>query len=198
MKSIKFSFFASLLFLSGAAMTCREECTGPTREIKHSVKRMSVRNLDNRGRKPIPASSDSGVVKTAYGISLSIENEEVIFGPDTAFLPPSCGDLYIPLDTVANVQITTVHALSAAVQAGDDVTGLFRILYPNGEKYGDVQAAIRSHGNGYGFENSVLLRKYTLLLMQAPESAGPQQFRIRLDLTDGRTIEAITEKINLL
>ncbi len=198
MTFLKLTTAACLLFITVSAMQCeRIGCPGPTREIRHSVQRVSVRNLDNSGRTPVP-SSDSSIVKTAYGISLSIENEEVFFGPDTAFLPPSCGDIYIPLDTVVNVRITTVYPLSSTVSAGDDVTGLFRILYPYGEVYGDVQAAIRGHGNHYGYQSNVLQRKYTLLLVQAPESAGPQQFRIRLDLSDGRKFETTTREINLL
>lgn len=195
MNFLKITIAACLLFVVSSAMHCEKRCTGPSREVRHSVQRMSVRNLDNSGRIAIPA-SDSGVVRTAFGITLSIENEEVFFGSDTAFLPPSCGDVHLNLDSIVNIQITTVYPISSTVRAGEDVTGLFRVLYPYGEKYGDVQAAIREQS--YGYERRALQRKYTLLLINSPEVAGTHQFRFRLDLSDGRKIEAVSREIKLL
>lgn len=172
---------------------------------------LSVFNLDNSGERPV-VTLDTSIPKNAYGIQLDLIRGLVAFNRTSpgffqsayAFSCECPPEFHIkPKDEIQSIEIFTVNDFDDIHSAGLEVTDYFRMMN-NGNlitlaDYLESMKGTDSKGNsGWSIYNEGDLRlRLTLLLMEAPSMGTTHQFEVKINLSDGRTLEQLTTVIIL-
>ena len=177
---------------------------------KYSHKALFLKNLDNSGEKAIVSESLQHN-KNAYGIRLNFQIEEKLatvrvkqinsFFIQSAYATSveSCPYVYQSVESIVSIKVFTLHNFDNLHTENTDITEYFKVAqtYSSVEDYlsnRDFQKAIRDYGS---FIN---LGKFEidLMLMTPPTTNNRQQFKVRVELSDGRIFEEQTTEIELL
>ena len=182
-------------------------CEEPKR-VNYSHKTLMLKNLDNSGE-TIVESDVLQFNKNAYGIRLYLTREEntvayakqinPIFIQSAYAFDCFCLPEYVykASDSIISMKIITLNKFDDQHFVNSDITDYFRIA-----------------GSYSTIENHVAKERYTiecdfatfldeksridLLLMTAPTMDNKHQFKIEVELSDGRILEEQTPEIELL
>lgn len=163
-----------------------------------------VNNIDNSGDNP-EISISSPIPKEAFGISVIIERSpemcniqqapSLLFSSACAFschCPPEI--VFLPLDSVVSITISTLNDLNDDFPANSDVSDLFFVF--SGSEFSDIPAFILDSKKEYPY--SVPTSEETEFLLMEPANAGIHQFEISLFLSDGRVLSQVTEPVQFI
>ncbi|WP_221390570.1 DUF5034 domain-containing protein [Dyadobacter sp. NIV53] len=179
------------------------DCTDPL--IGHYTnKTIVVNNIDNSGSEPMTTTANS-VPKEAYGIRTQLNREE------TACLNPfkylfiqtayatSCGcpppNQLLARDSVIAIQIFTLNDFDVNHPANSDISDYFKIF--KGSSFSTIANFIKMY-NTVLYSKSELELSFDALLMIPPNLNQNNYFKIKIILSDGRTLEGTTTSIDLI
>lgn len=165
---------------------------------------LTLKNLDNTGRNPSETISNT-IKKTAYGIRLRLEAKEdvceksrnYLFLPSAYALSCDCPPEleYLPLDSILALKIITVNDFDTTHAANADVSDYFRIYesyyFSTLTEYLNKDAPIYYNEQ----ERAIQL---DFLLMNSPTTGTEHQFKIEIDLSDGRKLVQHTPSVTLI
>jgi len=182
---------------------------------------MLISNLDNSGPTPLLVENDT-VPCCAYAIRVVVDRQEKALDDQDMYslahpsktknlLTPiqhqglmqsayafSCHcpeeRIFIPADSLLSVHVYCLDDFDSSHPAGSDISSYFRI-YRNEYMMVLADAHYLSNYELNSLDDEVL--EFNLLLMEAPSSEGPQQFRVEINLSDGRVLEERTDAIVL-
>jgi hypothetical protein len=176
----------------------------PVRNVEVSHCSLELDDLENTGA-AAQLNFDDSVAGEAYGIRFRIIRQEYscrIESPGLHFIssaqaiyPYQSYDYrYISQEEITDIKIESINQFDSDHPAGADVTDLFRALSEQEFKYFTVddyrdRLAIET----FGYENRDI--DFDIFLMEPSASDGQQQFKVTIELSDGRTLEAMTEPI---
>ena len=187
-------------------------CNVETQYGYYSHKAIFLKNLDNSGEKAIESESLQ-LNKNAYGIRLYFEREKVVVAcakqlnsffiqsayATSCLCPPEF--IYSPGDSIKSIKIFTSNNFDNQHLANSDITNYFRVAY----SYSTVEKAVENMRNSYTFPSDIEFEQtwekeviIDLLLMTAPIATNKQQFKVQVELSDGRILEQLTPEIELL
>lgn len=169
---------------------------------------LEIQNLDNAGTE-LKASTNNEIPKKAFGIRLKINlKEDMCMGTvPTLFMSSanafSC-DCYpewiaSPIDSITSIHIYTVNEFDATHPAGVDVSDYFHVFEFN--EFYRLPEYINRHTNilfDYYIDDFIIPLQWDLLLMSAPTSGVEHQFKVQVNLSDGRVLSMLTNKVNLI
>ncbi len=172
---------------------------------KYSFKNYEVNHLDNSGSGIIISSSNS-IIKTAYGIRLTINNEQIAQNRcnPTKFIqgayamvdcrcPPPV--IYNPIDSIIGIKIYCLTDFDNNHLANSEISEYFKVY--NYHYYQTIQDYIKQW-NFPIFDKSEFNSSIDLLLMSPPTfTSNSHSFKIQIYLSDNRIIEKQTTSINL-
>lgn len=165
---------------------------------------LNVCNLNNSGASPIISQSDT-IPKKAYGIKVSIMRSENTckLKRNNSFLIQSAYAYacscpsefeYIPLDSIVSISITTIHDFDSEHLRSSDISEYFHVFeYQNFISIDDYINIIETKIPDY-MESTF---EFDLFLMTPPMLGTEHQFEVKIKLSDGRILNAQTEKIVL-
>lgn len=169
---------------------------------------LEIQNLDNAGAE-LNASSNNEIPKKAFGIRLKINLKEDICmrTVSTLFIPSvnafSCdcfpGIISSPIDSITSIQIYTVNEFDPTHPAEADVSDYFHVFEFN-EFYG-LPEYIDRYTNilfDYYIDDFIVPLQWDLLLMSPPSLGIEHQFKVQVNLSDGRILSMLTNKVNLI
>lgn len=195
----KILFFLFLPLLTELVLSC---CDCPeTQTLHYTNKTMLLQHLDNSGSGPVVTTSGR-VPKAAYGIRIDVVREKTAAHRKTLFLPAayaySCGCPppleILPRDSITAIRVFTLQDFDASHAAGSDVSGYFKSYTPY---YFLSITDYLQKSRTVLLDESELSTRVDLLLMTPPALNTLHQFRVRLTLSDGRTLEQETTPIDL-
>jgi hypothetical protein len=195
----KVLFLMLLPLLAGTVISC---CDCPDTETLHYTnKTVALRNLDNSGSGPVVTNS-AQVPKEAYGIRVAIGRERTALLRRSLFLPAayafSCDCAppmqILPRDSITAIQVFTLQDFDGSHPAGADISALFKGYKPY--YFSSIPDYLREWPLVL-FNESELPATIDLLLMTPPTLNTVHRFRVRLTLSDGRTLEQETPPIEL-
>lgn len=179
------------------------DCLEPT-YFNYTYCGLTVNNLDNSGAAPNVAQSNK-ISKVAFGIRVVINRNENICKakPNKSFFfqsayATSCDCpfefQYLPLDSINSVKVVTKNDFNAGHLENSDVSEYFFVFGGNefstiGEYITNIVTTL------YDFSSPTLA--FDLLLMTPPTIGLEQQFKVEVELSDGRILTAQTELIEL-
>ena len=186
-------------------------CDVETQHRNYSHKAIFLKNLDNSGEKAIESESLQ-LNKNAYGIRLYLEREKIVVARakpiNSIFIqsayatscecPPEF--LYFPSDSIVSIKIFTVNNFDIQHLENSDVTNYFRVAdsYSTVDSYVANMRYTFASGYARGVQYWEQELKLDLLLMTAPTANNKHQFKIQVELSDGRILEQLTTEIELL
>lgn len=198
---IKKVFVLLLLPLMVELLVSCCDCTEPDL-FRYTNEGLTVQHLDNRGREPV-VSSDNIVLKKAYGLRVTITGKQVVRAARPSFFISrsyafSCGcdpsPQYHPIDSVLAFRIITLDDFDVTHPAGADITSYFKVFRGNG--YADLEGMF-SHARVV-YRKPDLDDSFNALLMEPPPQSGHYRFRVEVELSDGRLLQAETSAAELL
>ena len=171
--------------------------------ITFSHSELRLRNLDNSGATAI-ASKSLQINRNAYGIRLFLTREKDIvararqinsFFIQSAYAvsfecPPEY--IFTARDSVVSIKIFAVNNFDDEHFAGSEITSLFRI-HPSFSTIERAVASIENTDEHFLREELIL----NLLLMFAPTANNLHQFKVQVELSDGRILEQYTTEVEL-
>jgi len=167
--------------------------------------------LDNSGASA--AETDSPQInKNAYGIRLFLTRERDIIARArqinsvliqsvhaiTIYCPPKY--IYTARDSIISIKIFTINDFDNQHLAGADITSYFRTP----RSFSTVESLVADMGYtswdyfGDGWDYLVRKLRIDLLLMFAPTANNLHQFKVQVELSDGRILEQYTTEVELL
>ncbi len=179
------------------------DCADPS--IGHYAhKAIVVENIDNSGGEPVTTTANS-VPKAAFGIRAELTRERTTFLTPTKSLfvtsayATSCDcpppNQLFGRDSVTAIEIFTVNAFDASHPANSDVSAYFSVF--RGTTFNTIGDYLKKHPTVV-YSESELAVTFDALLMTPPSLNLSHSFKIKVTLSDGRTLEGITTSINLL
>lgn len=125
----------------------------------------------------------------------------------TLFIPSvnafSCdcfpGIISSPIDSITSIQIYTVNEFDPTHPAEADVSDYFHVFEFN-EFYG-LPEYIDRYTNilfDYYIDDFIVPLQWDLLLMSPPSLGIEHQFKVQVNLSDGRILSMLTNKVNLI
>ncbi|MFK7758267.1 MAG: DUF5034 domain-containing protein [Flavobacteriales bacterium] len=187
-----------LPFLAEVFISCCD-CEDPV-EITYSHCALATRLLDLSSGEPVVEEAPEFIVANSFGIEVTLErSEEVCLWNSNKFslfteasaLTCDCQDFdTTPRETVTDLRVITLTDFNEDFTFGDDVSPLFLERKFNGTTLGLITATdeIIYDYSFTQYEDYVM----DLVLTQAPELQGDYQFRVEVELSDGRVLEVIT------
>ena len=183
-----------LLILPGALLLGLPACTdcGPFKQQYIDVNEALVVALRTTGAGSSPVVLSAGETVTAPSLRLDLR----LFGPAYSTSPDRAGGFAAlacePADPqykelVDSLRVSSRYAFDAAHPAGAALNDL--IQNADGSNLASLLIAPRSAG---------ALNGERLKLTQPPTSAGPQQFRVRIHLTNGEVYTAETPVLSVI
>jgi len=177
--------------------------------VSYSHKTLFVKNLDNSGEKVIESESLQ-FNKNAYGIRLLFrieekseiacvkQNNSIFIQSAYATTVESCPYVYQPFDSIVSIKVFTLRKFDNLHAENFDITEYFKVAqtYSSVEDYVAMNLIRRYRDDG-GFTYCGKL-EIDLMLMTAPTVNNSQQFKVRVELSDGRVFEEQTTEIELL
>lgn len=195
--------FAVLAELAISCCDCTETVYG-----KYSNCILILNNLEAQyaGYRGYDVSNYDSFSKNRYGIRLTLFRNQSMcetrrntsffiqsahaFAMD-CFCPPK--SQYTPLDSIINISIITINDFDSAHFQLSDVSNYFNV-YKNGRK-SEISEFIKTIDNfSYGFE---ITQKIDLALLTPPTFGKEHQFKVIVELSDGRSLESLSEKVIL-
>jgi len=168
-----------------------------------------LRNLNNSGARAVESDALQ-FNKNAYGIRLFLTREVVdavvarsktrnsIFIQSAYATSIECPPrfIYNPNDTIVSIRIFTMNDFDNQHSENSDITAYFRIAH----SFSTVENFVANMRYTYevNFENWWREVTIDLLLMTAPTTNGFHQFKVQIELSDGRILEQKTTEIELL
>ncbi|MFK7758087.1 MAG: DUF5034 domain-containing protein [Flavobacteriales bacterium] len=192
-----------LPFIAEVFISCCD-CEEPL-EIKYSHCSIGTRLLDLAGVDPVVVTEPEFIVASSFGIELTLERSE-----STCFYAPSEFSLFSeahatscdcqdfdskPRETVSDIRVYTLVDFNEEFIMGDDISSLFIERKFNGSTLGLI-TAIDEIIYDYSFtnyENYVM----DLVLTTSPDTQADFQFRVEVELSDGRVLEMFTPVVFL-
>ena len=182
--------------------SCR--CYITPQYITFSHSELRLRNLDNSGATAI-ASESLQINRNAYGIRLFLTREKDIvararqinsFFIQSAYAvsidcPPE--HIFIARDSVVSIKVFAVNSFDDEHLAGSEITSLFR-AHPSFSTIESAVASIENTDEHFLREELIL----NLLLMFPPTANNLHQFKVQVELSDGRVLEQYTTEVELL
>lgn len=170
----------------------------------YTNKTIVVKNIDNSGSEPMTTTANS-VPKEAFGIRTQLNREK------TACLSPSkslfvqtayatsCDcpppNQLLARDSVTTIQIFTLNDFDTNHPANSDVSDYFKVF--KGSSFSTIADFIKKY-NTILYSDSELELTFDVLLMTPPSLNKSHYFKIKITLSDGRTLEGITTSIDLI
>lgn len=187
-----------LPFIAEFFISCCD-CGDPV-QLNYSHCSVTTRLLDLQGGEPVVVTEPDFIVATNFGIELTLERSEDVcqFKPsqfslfsEASALSCDCLDFDAsPRETVSDIRVFTLSDFNEEVTAGDEVSNLFLERKFNGVTEGLITAADQIiYDYGYAEYDTYVM---DLVLTQAPNEQGDFQFRVEIELTDGRVLEVLT------
>jgi len=172
--------------------------------ITFSHSELRLRNLDNSGATAIESESLQ-INRNAYGIRLFLTREKDIvararqinsFFIQSAYAvsfecPPEY--IFTARDSVVSIKIFAVNNFDDEHFAGSEITSLFR-AHPSFSTIESAVASIENTDEHFLREELIL----NLLLMFPPTANSLHQFKVQVELSDGRILEQYTTEVELL
>jgi hypothetical protein len=169
-----------------------------------------LKNLDNSGEKAVVTESLQ-LNKNAYGIRLNFQIEEKLanarvkqinsFFIQSAYATSveSCPYVYQPVESIVSIKVFTLHNFDNLHTENSEITEYFKVAqtYSSVEDYianMDFKQVIRDDGL-FIYHGKF---EIDLMLMTPPTTNNSQQFKVRVELSDGRIFEEQTTEIKLL
>jgi len=165
---------------------------------------LTINNLDNSGVSPVIIQSNS-ISKNSYGIRLSIKRSENVCElkrTNSIFIqsanatscdcPPEF--LYMPLDSIISVKISTCNDFDSNHLGCSDITELFYVF--QGNEFTVISDYIQDlETELYDIINPTF--EFDILLMSPPTVGIEHEFEVSIELSDGRTLNATTGIVKL-
>lgn len=213
MKSKVLIIFLSVFIIRLVVSCC--DC-GETTYTKYTHFNLSVKNIDNSGE-DIVVSTDSLIVKTAYGIQLDILRKPIeqesgmsaIAFTSANAVCCECGPEFesTPLDSITDVKVFTINDFNEDYPAGTDISACFNVY--TYKSFSSISTYIKNisyvlfydgYDESYEHTDTYFFRlKINLLLMDtSATSQHPHKFKVQVFLSDGRIFEQETPEINLI
>lgn len=187
-------------------------CDVITKFEKYSHSTLTVQNLDNSGQEAVVTES-SQINKNSYGIRIIVDRDRAYqsinsVSTNSLFIqsvqatsivcPPEYE--FSPKDSIVSLKVFTVNKFDGNHSENSEITEYFRTPY----MYKTVNDVISNLyyfiQSDFEFEkteeaNQIIL---DLLLMKAPEVGKSHQFKIQIELSDGRILEQLTPKTEMI
>jgi hypothetical protein len=181
----------------------------PLTPASYSHKTLFLKNLDNSGERVIETESLQ-FNKNAYGIRLYLTREKNIissvkqtnsFFIQSAYATsvPDCYKyLYSAIDHITSIKIFTLKNFDNQHPENSDITNYFKIA----QAYSSVEEYVKNINYSYEWDEFDTFpwreMRTDLMLMTAPTATNNQQFKVQVELSDGRILEQQTPEIQLL
>jgi hypothetical protein len=202
MKINKILFLLLFPLIAEVVVSCCD-CIDPL--IGHYTnKTIVVNNIDNSGSEPMTATANS-VPKEAFGIRTKLNREKTAcLSPSKSFFiqaayATSCDcpppNQLLAKDSVTAIQIFTLNDFDTNHPANSDVSDYFKIF--KGSSFSTITDFIKKY-NTILYSESELELSFDALLMTPPSLNQSHYFKIKITLSDGRTLEGITTSIDLI
>ena len=178
---------------------------------QNTYKSLLLKNLDNNG---VQATETESLIlnKNAFGIRLYLSREENViangkqinsFFIQSAYAisrmcPPEY--IYSPIDSIISIRVFTLNNFDDQHPENSDITDYFKVA----QSYSAVKEHIAkmrfTYKHGYGYNSKPFEKelKIDLMLMTAPTTNNPYQFKIQVTLSDRRIFEQKTTEIQLI
>ena len=177
--------------------------------INYSHKALFLKNLDNNGEKAVESESLQ-FNKNAYGIRLHFQIEEKVVArvpqinsifvqSANATSVESCPYVYQAIDSIVSIHVFTINDFDNLRPANSEITAYFKVaqIYLSVEDYVANLTHTQVHRDDGWFIYDGKL-EIDLMLMTSPTTNNSHQFKIRVELSDGRIFEEQTTEIELL
>jgi hypothetical protein len=207
MKKKLIILFLLLVPIIGVFYSCCD-CKPPV-PASYSHKTLLLKNLDNNGKWAVETDSLQ-INKNAYGIRFYLTREKDIIACERqinsifiqsayAFSVPDCYDyIYSATDRIVSIKIFTLNDFDNQHSGNSDITDYFRVA----QTYSNVDEFLKTLNYSYEWnEFETFPWKnliFDLMLMVAPTATNNQQFKVQVELSDGRILEQQTTEIKLL
>lgn len=192
----------SLLFYS-----CRCDIE---QHVNYSHKALFLRNLDNSGEKAIE-SDFFRFNKNAYGIRILMPIEEkvimahakqinsIFIQSANATSIESCPYVYQAIESIVSIKVFTLNDFDNLHTENSEITAYFKVA----QTYSSVEDYVENMSYTQKYRDSGLFTYYDkleidLMLMTIPTINDCHQFKVRIELSDGRIFEKKTTEIELL
>ena len=203
---LKLTLFLLLLpLMMEVLVSCGDDYDSPVEEIEVSHCDLELSDLDNSGAAP-QLNFDDSITREAYAIRVRIirqeyscrieENSNFHFISSAMATYPYRNYRYqfIPLENITSISVETMNQFGPDLPPGSDVTQFFRVKSKLEYRYFTVEEyKSRLEIENSSYENRNL--EFDMFLMEPTESMEEQQFKVTIELSDGRTLEAMTEPI---
>ena len=178
--------------------------------VKYSHKSLLLKNLDNSGEKAVESESLQ-FNKNAYGIRLYLQIERKVVVASTkqvnsifvqsanATTVESCPYVYQAIDSILSIQVLTINDFNNLHTANSEITEYYKVAqtYSSVESYVTNLTHTQTHRDDGGFVHYGKI-EIDLMLMTAPTMNNRHQFKVRIELSDGRIFEEETTEIELI
>ncbi|MCL1938679.1 MAG: DUF5034 domain-containing protein [Candidatus Azobacteroides sp.] len=178
--------------------------------INYLYKDLILKNLDNSGEKAIESESLQ-FNKDAYGIRLLLLIEEetavvrakqinsIFVQSASATSVESCPYVYQAIDSIVSIQVFTINDFDNLHTANSEITEYFKVA----QTYSSVEDYLTNASYTQVYRDNGWFTYYgpleiDLMLMTVPTINNHHQFRVRMELSDGRVFEEQTTEIELL
>lgn len=172
--------------------------------FRYTNSNLELQNLDNRGQAPVIASNGIAL-KEAFGIRMTVKCETTAFKqPPVSFFinrsyALSCGCdpaiQYRAKDSVVALQIITLGDFDPQHLAGADVSAYFKLYFYN--SFTSISDYLEKDAKIFYYNEVKNINLDALLIVPPPEN-GVYQFRIEMELSDGRSFVQESSTIELL
>ncbi len=178
------------------------DCAPPENTI-YTHCSLNIENLSNSGPKT-EVSTENEISKHAFGIRLTISRKENIcinqhlplFSSSAYAFDCDCDRiLFQPLDSIKSIEVFTVNDFDSTHLTGSNVSDYFRVYHSGG--FYPIHEFIKN----LDFEESNFLdtiQQFDLLLVRPPQIHIDHQFKVELELTDGRKLINFSSSIDLI
>lgn len=178
--------------------------------INYSHKSLFLSHLDNTGEKAVESESLQ-FNKNAYGIRLHFQIEEksaiacvkqinsIFIQSAYATSVESCPYVYQPFDSIVSIKVFTLCNFDNLHTENSDITEYFKVAqtYSSAKDYVENMSHTQRYRDNGGFTYYGKL-EIDLMLMTTPTVNNRQQFKVIVELSDGRIFEEQTTEIELL
>ena len=178
--------------------------------INYSHQALFLKNLDNSGEKAVESESLQ-FNKNAYGIRLHLQIEEktaiacatqinsfFVQSANATTVEP-CPYVYQAIDSVVSIQVFTINDFDNPHTANSEITEYFKVAqtYLSVENYVTNLTHTQVHRDNGWFAYYGII-EIDLMLMTTPTANNSHQFKVRVELSDGRVFDEQTTEIELL
>lgn len=177
------------------------DCLEPT-YFNYSHCNLSLSNLDNSGSGPVVTQSNK-ISKDAFGIRVviarnenicKIKNNKSFFLQSAYAISCDCPAefQYTPLDSITAIKVITTNAFNSAHLENTDVSQYFYVLL--GSEFLTIEEYLNSiEFSLYALEDQML--EFDVIMMTSPNIGTEHDFKITVELSDGRSFNAQTGPI---